>query len=409
MSPTSPAIDADGLLARLDALGAVGSIPGGGVCRLALTDADRAGRATVEAWMREAGLTVTTDGIGNVFGWRAGRDDIAPVMIGSHIDTVATGGRYDGNLGVLGGLAVVEALDRAGVTTRAPLVVAFFTNEEGVRFAPDMMGSLVFAGGLDLDAALDVRASDGTRLGDELDRIGARGDAPCGFRVGAYVELHIEQGPVLEAEGIEIGAVTGVQGISWTELVVGGVSNHAGTTPMALRRDAGLVAASIAVFARELSRAIPGQLATVGVLELAPNLTNVVAHRARLTVDLRNDDDAALEEAERRLDEYVAEIARAESVEIESTRLVRFAPVAFAPAVVDLVERIARDKGLSTKRMVSGAGHDAQMLARVCPAGMIFIPSRDGLSHNPAEYSTPEQIAAGADVLLSVVLDLAGT
>lgn len=402
-----PTVDVAALVERIEALGSVGAIDGGGVCRVALTDADADGRAVVIDWMRAAGLTVTVDTIGNVFGTRAGTRDLPPVMIGSHIDTVATGGKYDGNLGVLAGLAVVDALDAAQVETAAPITVAFFTNEEGVRFAPDMMGSLVFAGGMTIEAALDVRAADGTRLGDELQRIGAQGSTPCGFPVGAYIELHIEQGPVLEAEGIEIGVVTGVQGISWTEFTFRGTANHAGTTPMALRKDAAYVAAAVTVCARELTDSIPGQLATVGVTDLEPNLTNVVARTARITVDLRNDDATRLAQAIERLDAEVARITSTQGVSVDATRLVHFDPVVFDSEIVNQVERIAHDHGRSTKRMVSGAGHDAQMMARVCPAGMIFIPSRDGLSHNPREYSSPEQVAQGAAVLLDVVLELA--
>ncbi|MBP8297819.1 MAG: hydantoinase/carbamoylase family amidase, partial [Burkholderiales bacterium] len=291
---TALRIDNERLLARLDQLATIGQIDGGGCCRLALTDADKAGRDQVVAWMRELGLEVSIDCIGNVFGLRRGTEDLAPVMTGSHIDTVATGGRYDGNLGVLAGLEVVRTLATAGITTRRPLVVAFFTNEEGARFAPDMLGSLVYVGGLALDEALAAVATDGKTLGAELQRIGYAGSAPPGFhRPHAFVELHIEQGPVLAADGITIGAVENLQGISWQEILVAGQSNHAGTTPMRLRHDAGYCAAAIATFMRQLAKEMGGaQVGTVGRIELTPNLINVIASRAKLTADLRNTDEA---------------------------------------------------------------------------------------------------------------------
>ncbi|HSD43042.1 MAG TPA: Zn-dependent hydrolase [Burkholderiales bacterium] len=402
-------IDADRLLRRLDRLAAIGAIEGGGCCRLALTDEDRAGRDLVVGWMRELGLEVAIDPIGNVFGLRRGTADVAPVMTGSHIDTVRTGGRYDGNLGVLGGLEIIETLNAAGILTRRPLVVAFFTDEEGARFAPDMLGSLVYVGGLAFEEALAVVSIDDRRLGDELARIGYAGDAPVGIHhPHAYVELHIEQGPVLDAEGITIGAVEDLQGISWQEIAVTGQSNHAGTTPMPLRHDAGYCAAAIGTFLRGLAREMGGsQVCTMGKVDLHPNLINVIAARAKVTVDLRNTDDGALREAERRLGAFLDELASAEGVKIESIRLARFEPVVFDDGIARLVERTAARLGHSCRRMTSGAGHDAQMLARICPAGMIFVPSVKGISHNPAEHTAPADLAAGANVLLHTLLELA--
>ena len=401
-------VDGARLAARLDALAGIGAIAGGGVCRLALSDEDRAGRDRVVGWMRELGLAVSVDAIGNVVGLRQGSEDGPPVMTGSHIDTVRTGGRYDGNLGVLAGLEVVQALNEAGIVTRRPLAVAFFTNEEGARFSPDMLGSLVYVGGLKLDEALATVGIDGVSVGDSLRRIGYAGAAPCGNpAVHAYVELHVEQGPVLEAEGITLGAVESVQGISWTEFTVRGVSNHAGTTPMRLRHDAGYVACAIAAQARRIAREMGGdQVATVGAIVLSPNLVNVIAYKAVFTVDLRNTDEAVLREAERRLQAYAAEVATAEGVEIASRSLARFEPVAFDPASVALVEETARDLGFAVKRMPSGAGHDAQMLARICPAAMIFVPSVGGISHNVKEYTTQPDLEAGANVLLHTLLRL---
>lgn len=410
-------IDGTRLWARIVALGEIGAIEGPngelGSARLALTDADRDGRDLVVSWMHDLGLAVTVDTVGNVVGTRAGSDsDAAAVMTGSHIDTVATGGRFDGNLGVLAGLEVIETLEQHGIATSHPISVAFFTDEEGARFAPDMLGSLVYVGGLAVEEALDVTAvDDGARLGDELLRIGYLGPHPCPAAAApaAFVELHIEQGPVLEDEGITIGVVEGVQGISWTEVSVVGRSAHAGTTPMRMRRDPAYVAAAITTFVRDLTRSFGGtQVATVGRVVLHPNLVNVVASSATLTVDLRNTDDDALIRAEQALADEIARLEAAEQMTITTRSLARFAPVQFEPAMIDLVERTAESLGLSTRRMPSGAGHDAQMLARVCPTAMIFTPSVDGLSHNIAEHTTPGDVAAGADVLLHTLLSLAG-
>ncbi len=402
-------IDPARLGARLDALGAIGAIAGGGVCRLALSDEDRAGRDLVVGWMKALGLSVSIDAIGNVVGLRAGSESAAPVMTGSHIDTVRTGGRFDGNLGVLAGLEVVQVLNDAGITTRRPLAVAFFSNEEGARFSPDMMGSLVYVGGLRLEDALASVGIDGATVGDCLQRIAYAGPAACGkASVHAYVELHVEQGPVLEAEGFTIGAVQGVQGISWTEFTLLGVSNHAGTTPMRLRHDAGYVACAIARYARQIADEMGGnQVATVGAINLFPNLVNVIANKAVFTVDLRNTDEAALQAAERRLHAFAGETAAAEGVSLSSRPLARFEPVDFDPDSVALVEATARRLGLSVKRLPSGAGHDAQMLARICPSAMIFVPSVGGISHNVKEFTSPADLEAGANVLLHTLLQLA--
>jgi beta-ureidopropionase / N-carbamoyl-L-amino-acid hydrolase len=402
-------VDGARLSARLDALGKVGAIAGGGVCRLALTEADKAGRDLVLSWMRELGLAVSIDAVGNVIGFRDGKEDGAPVMMGSHIDTVRTGGRYDGTLGVLASLEVVASLNDADIVTRRPLAVAFFTNEEGSRFQPDMFGSLVYTGSLPLERALATVGIDGAVVGEELARIGYAGSAPVGQpRVHAYVELHIEQGPVLEAGEFRIGAVEGVQGISWTEFTLTGQSSHAGATPMRMRHDAGYVAAEIVAFARRLAQDIGGsQVATVGLLTLSPNLVNVVPDQAVMTVDLRNTDEDRLKEAERRLFAFVTETAAAEGVGVSHRSLARFEPVGFAPHLIARVEAIALEFGLPVKRLPSGAGHDAQILAAVCPACMIFVPSVNGISHNVTEYTKPDDVAAGANVLLRLVTELA--
>jgi len=410
-------VDGDRLWARLEALGEIGAVhgPNGerGNARLALTDEDRDGRDMVMSWMHDLGLSVVVDAVGNVIATRAGTDvNAAPVIVGSHIDTVRTGGRFDGNLGVLAGLEVLETFEQHGIATVHPVSVAFFTNEEGARFQPDMLGSLVYVGGMAVEDALDVRAADdGARFGDELARIGYAGPQPCPVAAAphACVELHIEQGPVLEDEGITIGAVTGVQGISWTELTITGQSAHAGTTPMRLRHDPGYVAAAITTGVRAIAVEMGGtQVATVGRCEFHPNLVNVVPSKVTMTVDLRNTDEALLQQVEAVFAALCEHLALEEGVTIERRTLARFQPVEFDPAMIELVEATARRLGHSTKRMPSGAGHDAQMLARVCPTSMVFVPSVNGLSHNIAEYTTPSDISAGADVLLQVVLATAG-
>ncbi len=397
------------LLEALDALAAIGAIEGGGCARLALSDEDKTGRDLVVGWMKEAGLAVSVDAIGNVIGVRAGRETLAPVMTGSHIDTVRTGGRYDGNYGVLAGLEVVRALNEAKVVTRRPIAVAFFTNEEGARFQPDMMGSLVYAGGIGLNEAYAAIDKDGVAVGDELRRIGYLGPTqPGALKPHAFVELHIEQGPILDEEKVRIGVVESVQGISWIEYTVTGVSNHAGTTPMRLRRDAGYLAASVNLFVRKLAWEMGGdQVATVGSLALRPNLINVVPNRAVFSVDLRNTDEAKLQEAEARVAAHIAETAVAERVEVEARVLARFEPVIFDKGLVDRVERHAKALSLSTRRMPSGAGHDAQMMQRLCPTAMIFVPSVEGLSHNVKEHTEAADLTAGAEVLFNLMLELA--
>ena len=404
-------IDGARLMHRLDELAKCGARDDGGCNRLAFTDADKEGRDLVIGWMRELGLTVEIDAIGNAVATRSGTEDGPPVMCGSHIDTVRTGGRYDGNLGVLAGLEIIATLNDRDLTTRRPLAVGFFSNEEGARAAPDMMGSLVYVGGIQLDEAHSAVTINGKKVVDELERIGYRGTAPSpGPAPYAYVELHIEQGPILEAEKFGLGAVTGVQGISWTEVTVNGQANHAGTTPMSFRHDACYVAGKTIAFVRRLTKVMGGaQVGTVGAIDLDPNLVNVVSRKAVFTVDLRNTEEALLQEAEARLARHLEEIAEAEGVTITTRRLARFEPVTFDPRVIDLVEDTARAEGHNVRRLPAGAGHDAQMFARVCPTGMVFTPSVKGISHNPKEHTEPADLEAGANVLLQVLLTLSET
>jgi N-carbamoyl-L-amino-acid hydrolase len=395
---------------ELEELAAINRGADGSCCRLALTDADRRGRDLVVSWMRNAELDVNIDRIGNIIGTRAGTQSGPPVMTGSHIDTVATGGRYDGAYGVVAGIEVVRALNARKVLTKRPLAVVVFTNEEGVRFAPDMMGSLVYAGGLLLEDALQAVSEDGAVLGEELARIGYAGSKRCGeIRPHAFVELHIEQGPVLDRANEVLAVVQDLQGISWQEVNIRGVSNHAGTTPMNLRHDAAYGAGMVTVFVRKLAQRMGGsQVATIGSVRLVPNLVNVIAREAKLTVDLRNSDDAALSAAEQELEAFLVEIADAEGLIIETKRLVRTQPVRFDDRILETIEQVAAKLGHGEiRRMTSGAGHDAQMMARICPAAMIFVPSVNGISHNPKEFTLPRHLEDGANVLLHAMKRIA--
>ena len=404
-------IDAARLLERIRTLGAIGRDESGRLTRLAASDTEKVGRDQFVSWLDEAGLEVAVDRIGNILGiWRPdGVGDRQPLMLGSHIDTVIDAGIYDGCYGVLAALEVIQTLKAQGFASSRPVVVVAFTNEEGVRYAPDMMGSLVYAGGLDLDAALATVGTDGSVLGDELRRIGYAGaQEPGFFKPHAYIELHIEQGPVLEREGVPIGAVQNLQGISWQMVTIDGDANHAGTTPISMRRDAGHAAARVITFLRDRAKASnTPTVATVGCIDFEPNVINVIPSRARFTVDLRDPDEDRLKEEEAALAAFLDHLAAEEQVGISVERLARFEPVTFDRRIVELVEKAARERGLACRRMTSGAGHDAQMIARIAPSAMIFVPSIGGISHNPKEHTTDEDLVAGANVLLDVVRELA--
>ncbi|MBV6749004.1 Zn-dependent hydrolase [Pseudomonas chlororaphis] len=398
------------LLQQLRTLGEIGTDPlNGGRTRIALTDADKSARDQLVAWMKALDLEIQVDRIGNIFGTLRSVDDQgkqAPLMMGSHIDTVTNAGALDGCYGVLAGLAVARAFREAGVLPARSIVIGAFTNEEGVRYQPDMMGSLVYAGGLSVEEALATLGTDGTRFAEELERIGYAGDLQPGAIIPhEYLELHIEQGPILEAENTLIGVVENLQGISWQQVIVQGNANHAGTTPTRLRHDAGYVASAVVSELRKIAMDSGGTtLATVGCMGFEPNVINVIPRKASFTVDLRDPDEARLANAEQRLSRFLAEIAEAEGVHISSTQLVRFQPVIFNAGLADEIEASAQSLGFSHKRMTSGAGHDAQMIARMAPSAMIFVPSRGGISHNPREHTDDDQLIKGAEVLLDVVL-----
>ncbi|MHB8418315.1 MAG: M20 family metallo-hydrolase [Myxococcales bacterium] len=410
-------VNRDRLWAELQALGQIGRYQDEGsglwgVNRLALTAADGEGRRHVVERMVAAGLAVTVDRVGNVYGRREGREALAPVVMGSHVDSVPTAGIFDGCLGVLGALEIVRTLGDAGVATRRPVVAAFFTEEEGCRFGTDMLGSAVATGRIPLEQAYELRDRGGLRVRDELAKIGFLGDAAERLAPPhAYLECHIEQGPTLRAAGLDIGVVTGVQGISWHELTLVGKSAHAGTTPMELRADAGVAASRINVKLREMiasGRYGAAMRATMGAIAPSPGLVNIVPGRVIATVDLRNPDDALMRKAEQDLIAFYGQVGQEEKVEIRWRQTARTDHVPFAAAVQERVAAAAEARGLSAKPIVSGAGHDAQEMARICRAGMVFVPGEyDGISHNPREYSTPAQCGDGIDVLLDVLLSFA--
>ena len=411
-------IDSERLYASLDELGRIGSYTDErtglvGVNRLALTAADGEGRRHVVGQMRALGLEVRVDRIGNVLATFAGREpELPPVMIGSHIDSVQTAGRFDGCLGVLGGLEVVRTLKGAGIVPLRSIVVAFFTDEEGSRFGTDMLGSAVATGRIPLETAYALEDKAGAVLQSELSAIGFLGSAPERLAPPhAYVECHIEQGPVLRAAGFDVGVVTGVQAIAWYELSIVGKSAHAGTTPMSLRSDPTVAAARIALELREMTRSGKfgdGMRTTVGSVRTLPGLVNVVPAEVVCTVDLRNPDDALMRAAEEHFLARLPQIAAEEKVTITERRTARTDTVAFSKKIMDRVSFAAQARNLAATHIVSGAGHDAQELARLCPTGMVFVPGEhDGISHNPRELSTKQQCANGVNVLLDVALELA--
>ncbi|NHC21922.1 M20 family metallo-hydrolase [Nocardioides sp. IC4_145] len=383
-----------------------------GVRRLALTDADAEARRRCVAWMVEAGLEVRVDRIGNVYATRPGRDRSLPcVLMGSHIDTVATGGAFDGTLGVLGGIEVMRALNDAGIETLRDVEVAFFTEEEGVRFGTDMLGSAVTAGRIPLDHAHKLTDAEGKTVEEELVRIGFDGPEPELRPVPyAYIECHIEQGPILADAGVDIGIVEGVQSISWQRLTIHGEAAHAGTTPIVSRHDAGLVAASVVVELRRMCDSGDfGQLrATVGSFDIGEGQTNVIPQRAVITIDLRNPDDTLMSAAERHLAAYVAELATQHGVEVAWERMAKTAMVPFDRGIQEVLSTTADDLGLPYVRAMSGAGHDAQEIAATCPTAMVFVAGEHGgISHTPREYSDPAACGNGTDVLANAVLRLA--
>ncbi len=404
-------IDGPRLWQRLMMLAEIGATPKGGVCRLALSELDRQGRALVVGWARQAGMTVAVDQIGNVFLRRMGRDPtLPPIVSGSHLDTQPTGGKFDGNYGVLAALEVVETLNDAGVRTEAPIEIAIWTNEEGSRFVPVMMGSGVFAGAIPLAHAWAARDTEGRSVKDELARIGYLGtQVPGDHPMGAYFEAHIEQGPVLEQEETTIGVVLGTLGVRWFDCIVTGMEAHAGPTPMAMRQDALQIAARLMLEVVAIAgRHPPHGRGTVGMVQVHPNSRNVIPGQVKFSIDLRNHTDALLDAMAKDIRETAAALSETSGLPIQLEPVSSYPAQPFAPSCIDAVERAARALGLSHRRMISGAGHDAVYTARVTPTGMIFIPCKDGISHNEIEDAAPADVEAGCNVLLQVMLECAG-
>ena len=404
-------INGERLWDSLIQLARIGATAKGGVCRLALSELDRQGRDLVVAWARDAGLAVTIDKIGNVFMRRQGRNaKLPPVVMGSHIDTQPTGGKFDGNFGVLAGIEVMRTLNDHGIETEAPLEVAFWTNEEGSRFVPVMMGSGVFCQDFTLAHAYAARDVDGKSVRDELEKIGYLGDEePGDHPIGSYFEAHIEQGPVLEDHDKTIGVVEAVLGQRWYDCVVSGMEAHAGPTPMALRRDALQAATIIIQEVVAIARRSEHGRGTVGFVQVYPNSRNVIPGEVRFSVDLRNIDDDSLDAMDAQLRAVVGEVAAIAGIDAELTQVSYYPPVPFSAQCVSAVRSAAQRLGYSHMPAVSGAGHDAIYMARLAPAGMIFIPCKDGISHNEIEDAQPEHVAAGANVLCQVVVERAGT
>ena len=400
-------INGDRLWGSLMEMAKIGATPKGGVCRLALTDLDRQGRDLFVRWCREAGCTVKVDRMGNIFARRAGRNnDLAPVGTGSHLDSQPTGGRFDGVYGVLAGLEVIRTLNDLGLETERPVEASVWTNEEGSRFAPAMVASGVYAGVFTLEYGLSRADADGLTMGEELQRIGYAGTEPVGGRaVHAFFETHIEQGPILEAEGQTIGVVTDAQGQRWYELTLTGQDSHAGPTPMPVRRDALLGAARVIQLVNEIGlNHAPRAVSTVGMINSYPNSRNVIPGRTFLTVDFRCPDNDELARMDAELKEGVARIAAQGRLEFDLKQIFQYDCVHFDESCVAMVRAGAQALGYSTRDIVSGAGHDACYMSQVTPTAMIFVPCIGGISHNEIEDAKPEWIEAGGNVLLQAML-----
>ena len=403
-------INGERLWDALMVMAEIGATQRGGSNRQALTDEDKRGRDLFATWCRDAGCTVSVDEMGNMFARRPGRNaDAPPVITGSHLDTQPTGGKFDGVYGVLAGLEVLRTVDEAGIETDAPLEVVVWTNEEGARFAPAMVGSGVWAGEMQRDEVYAIEDKAGKRFGDELERIGYRGDLPAQPRpIRAAFEAHIEQGPILEAEALQIGILTGVQGARWYDLTIEGQPVHAGPTPMAVRRDPFMGALPILDYCYELAaKYAPWGRATFGDIKAEPGSRNTVPERLIVNVDLRHPDPAVLDQMDRLFRAFVAETCEAKNLQGRVEELWHMPVTEFDPDCVDAVRSATAELGYSSMEMVSGAGHDALYVAKVAPTSMIFVPCKDGVSHNEAEDAKPDDLEAGCNVLLHAMLRMA--
>jgi N-carbamoyl-L-amino-acid hydrolase len=404
---TNIRINGDRLWESLMELAKIGATEKGGVCRLALTDLDKEGRDLFVRWCEEAGCTIRIDKMGNIFARRPGKDNsLPPVVTGSHLDTQPTGGKFDGCYGVMAGLEVIRTLNDFNYETNAPIEVSVWTNEEGSRFAPAMVASGVFAGAFDLDYGLACKDTEGKTIGEELKRIGYAGDeTPGDHPIGAFFEAHIEQGPILEAEGKTIGVVQGVQGIKWFEIVLTGQEAHAGPTPMKRRKDALVGASRIVGHVNRIGlQNLPNACSTVGMMQVHPNSRNVIPGRVFLTVDLRHPEEGVLRKMTEDLERSAKEVADEGGLSLDFKEIWYSPPVKFAKECIAAVAQATEELGLASREIVSGAGHDAVYVSRVAPTAMVFVPCEGGISHNEIENATPKDLAAGCDVLLRAMV-----
>ena len=403
-------INGERLWQSLMEMAKIGATKKGGCCRLALTDFDKQARDLFVKWAEAADCTVTVDQMGNIFARRPGRNnELPPIMAGSHLDTQPTGGKFDGVFGVLSGLEVLRTLQEHKIETEAPIEVSVWTNEEGSRFAPAMMGSGVVAGRFTLEEILAKTDIDGKLFGEELKRIGYAGEVPARQRpIGAFFEAHIEQGPYLEAEKKTIGVVNKGQGQRWYDVTITGRESHAGTTPMPLRHDALTAAAKLISQVEQIANTNqPHACGTVGFMQVFPNSRNTIPGQVKLSVDLRHPDDAILSKMDGELKDFCTNLPNSDSVELKLDPIWYYAPVIFSAQCVSAVREGAIKHGYSQMDIFAGAGHDACYIADFAPAGMIFIPCENGISHNEIENATPADITAGGNVLLSAMLALA--
>jgi beta-ureidopropionase / N-carbamoyl-L-amino-acid hydrolase len=395
-------IDADRFQNRFNEFNKIGATERGGVNRPALSDANNEARDTLVEWFQDAGLDVQIDTMGNVFGRRDVQRDLPPVLIGSHVDSQYNGGQYDGVVGVLGALEVVETLETENIETHRPIEIVAWSNEEGVRFQPDMLGSGVYTGKFDLEYAYDRTDKEGNRFGDELERIGYRGQKPCDAEeLHCYFEMHVEQGPYLAEQDLSVGVVEGVYGFSWLNASFTGNADHAGPTPMHLRTDALIPTTEVVQAVRDLTATTGTDLVgTVGSIDVSPNSINVIPERVEFTLDFRSYDNEIVDKAVEHIKREIEWAAEREGAEWDVEEIMRVDAMPFDDDCIATVEAAAETVGVDYMRMVSGAGHDANYLNEICPTSMIFVPSENGISHTEDEYTEWEDVVAGADTLL---------
>ncbi len=401
----TPTINPKRLITTINKLGTIGKTTTG-TTRLTLTDTDKQARDQLVSWLEEESLDIKIDNIGNIYSTRPGTEKNPPVTLGSHIDTVKNAGIYDGALGVIAALETIRQLNTMHIETKHPVTVAAFTNEEGARFQPDMMGSMVATDTLPVEEAWKAEDDDGVTVKDELQRIGYLGNDTN--EAGSYLELHVEQGPVLDSEALEAGVVEGIQGMAWWDATYTGEANHAGTTPLTHRRDALLAASETCVGLREIAERLgEGSVATMGRLHAEPDIRNVVPEHAFFTVDFRQYRPALYEEGQPIVEKLIRQTAEKHRLEYTLKQTVDAKPVRFDPTMVNLVEEKTKQLGYSYKRMHSGAGHDAQFMTKICPTAMIFVPSIDGKSHCQQEKTRDQDLVNGANILYNCALALA--